>query len=472
LNPLAIRQARIELARRNFWDFCNLLSPDFYTPDREHLVRLCNAFDDFYKGELLKDDGTPYKKIIVNMPPQHGKTRTLINFCQWVLGKNNEERIIAGSYNDLTAGDFSKYTRDGILQEKINDNVIVFNDIFPETKIKHGSSSAMRWALEGQHFNYLGAGIGGSLTSKGATVLIMDDPIKGAEEALNEAHLDKVWLWYTSTFLSRTSAIGGHPLEIIVMTCWSKLDPVGRILDSDDQKDWYVLRMPAIDKETNKMLCDDFLNYDRYLFLRRNMDETIFSANFDQEQIDIKGTLYKNFKTYESIPAKDGKSLFEEIRAYIDTADEGDDYLCSVIYGIYNGDAYILDVYYTKDSMETTEPETAERLYNFKVNLCKIESNSGGRGFARNVKRILSEKKDNRTSIQPFTQTKNKIARIISESAFLQEHVYFPINWHDKFPEYSRAMKTFMRSKKNKNDDAPDATTGVVENIGNDWAFA
>ena len=73
-----------ELARRNFWYYCQLLSPDFYTDDRIHLKVLCQTLQALYEGELKNEKGIPYKKLMINMPPQHGKSRTLINFCQWI----------------------------------------------------------------------------------------------------------------------------------------------------------------------------------------------------------------------------------------------------------------------------------------------------------------------------------------------------------------------------------------------------
>ena len=79
----------IEMARRNFWEFCNLLEPDFYQPERTHLFRLCEVLNDFYYERLLKDSGEPFTKLMIRLPPQHGKSRTLVNFTKWCLGKNN-----------------------------------------------------------------------------------------------------------------------------------------------------------------------------------------------------------------------------------------------------------------------------------------------------------------------------------------------------------------------------------------------
>ena len=130
---------------------------------------------------------------------------------------------------------------------------------------------------------------------------------------------------------------------------------------------------------------------------------------------------------------------------------------------MYNAEYYVLDVIYTKDAMEITEPAVAEMLTVNNVGCAVIESNNGGRGFARNVERECKERGNRHTNIRWFHQSKNKIARILSNSTSVMNNVYFPVNWEDRFPEFSRDIKKYQREGKNKHDDAPDATTGVAE---------
>lgn len=115
--------------------------------------------------------------------------------------------------------------------------------------------------------------------------------------------------------------------------------------------------------------------------------------------------------------------------------------------------------------MEITEKETAERHKKFIVNNARIESNNGGSGFARNVRRISGEIGNYATIFSWFHQSKNKKARILSNSSWVQNHIYFPFNWRDRFPEYYAAMTKYQREGKNAHDDAPDATTGVAETM-------
>jgi predicted phage terminase large subunit-like protein len=123
--------------------------------------------------------------------------------------------------------------------------------------------------------------------------------------------------------------------------------------------------------------------------------------------------------------------------------------------------------------METTETETAKRLHDHNVGVADIESNNGGRGFARNVERILRNKfNSNRTRIKWFHQSQNKMARILSNATWVMDHIYFPNNWMDKWPAYYKAMNTYQREGKNEHDDAPDTTTGIAEKMNKQkWLY-
>ncbi|PRX21709.1 hypothetical protein BX659_13151, partial [Orenia metallireducens] len=347
------REKKIRDSRGSLWEFCQTISPEFYQEHRWHLKLLCDTLQRLYEGTLVNEEGKVYTKLMMNMPPRHGKSRTLINFCKWVLGRKKSNRIITCSYNDDAATDFSRYTRDGIMEGKTYPHEIVYEDIFPESKIKKGNASYHQWALEGEFFNYKGAGIGGSITGKGCNISIVDDPVKDAETALNDRALDKIWTWYSGTFLSRKEE---GAIEIVNMTRWAKKDICGRILAGPEGDEWYLLKLEAKDEE-GKMLCPDLLSEKSYESLRVNMVPEIFRANYHQEPIDQKGKLYKYFQSYDELPES-----YDRIICYVDTADEGNDYLCAIVGVEYEGEIYVIDVLYTKEGMEVTESQTAELL--------------------------------------------------------------------------------------------------------------
>jgi predicted phage terminase large subunit-like protein len=478
-------------ARDNFWEYCKLINPRFYKDDRPHLKEIADTLQAIYEKRIIKflpqdpwriysheaaeaikasgiEDEDYYicRKMMLNIPPRHGKSYTLALYAQWLLGKSIENRIITASYGETLSIRFSANVRDGIDATKLDKNLTIFSDIFPGTSIKHGDGAKQVWALEGSFFNYLGTSFGGVITGIGCNIGIIDDPVKNSEEAYNDNALEKQWMWYTDTFLSRIEEDG---IQIINMTRWSTKDICGRILDSEDAADWYELKLKAcLDEEKKIMLCPPLLSFKSYMKKKRMMSPDIAEANYQQEPVDVQGKLYTTLKTYTELPKdSQGRLLYDRIINYTDTADTGKDFLCSINAIEYQGEAFIINVLYTDKPMAVTEPKLADMLHIDAVNITFIESNSGGMGFARNVERILWEKhRTKRTIFRTFHQSKNKQARILSNSSFVMERIYFPTNWNNRWPEFYKALMTYKAKGKNDFDDAADGLTGIAENIG------
>lgn len=442
-------QARYELARRNFWDYCKLKAPDFYKENRIYLKDFCNKLQEFYFGDK--------KVMVVNMPPRHGKSRTIGLFTQWLFGLNRKLKVMTGSYNEKLSETFAKSVRDSIAEE---DGI--YGKIFPDTKIKYGESAIKKWALAGnEEANYLATSPTGTATGFGCNLMIIDDLIKESKEAYNENVLTGHKTWFTDTMLSRTET--GFKI-IIVMTRWAEEDLAGFVLNNYD--DVVHINYKAV-QDDGSMLCDEVLTKEDYEFKTLNMNKDIIEANYQQEPIDIKGRLYSRFLTYEyeNVPK------FKYIMNYTDTADEGEDSLCSIDYGVsFNNQKYVIDILFTKEPMEITEPAQAKMMTKDNVGYAKVESNNGGRGYARNVQNELKKLNNFHTKVDWFHQSENKQARILSNSTGVMNNVFFPVDWETRFPEYAKAMKKYQREGKNEHDDAPDCTTGVYENSKpNNW---
>nr|DAN38421.1 MAG TPA: Terminase [Caudoviricetes sp.] len=450
INKEAIRRAKLELARREFFFYCYLKSPDFYKYERQFLVDLCNDLQNF----LTSDD----EVLILNLPPRHGKSRTVGNLVEWLLGRDINAKIMTGSYNETLSTTFSKNVRNTIQEVKGDKDKIVFSDIFPGVSIKQGDGAMNLWSLEGGYNNYLATAPGGTATGFGCSLMIIDDLIKNKEEAYNANVLDKHWEWYAQTMLSRLEE-GGK--IIIIMTRWVSGDLAGRAIEhyKAEGKKIKHIKMKAVQDDKGTMLCDEILSYKSFLSKAKAMGPEIASANYQQEPIDIKGRLYNEFKTYVDLP----KEKIIKISAYCDTADTGDDFLCNIIYADCKDSAYILDVIYTKEAMEITEPLVAEAYKKFNVNVADIESNNGGRAFARNIERITRDKGNYKTVVKWFHQSGNKIARILSNSAWVNNNIYMPIDWKNKWSEFAKDIISYQKEGKNKHDDGPDALTGVAE---------
>ncbi|MGX4686317.1 phage terminase large subunit [Vagococcus sp. JNUCC 83] len=444
-----------DLARSYFFHYCFIMAKEFYKPNRNYLVSLCDELQGF-----LNDD--KHDVLVINEPPRHGKSRTGGKFVEWTLGNDPTKKIMTGSYNETLSTVFSKNVRNTIQETKADENIIVYSDIFPNVSIKHGDGAMNLWSLEGQYNNYLATSPTGTATGFGADIIIIDDLIKNAEEANNAMVLEKHWEWFTNTMLSRLET-GGK--IIIIMTRWHSNDLAGKALKELPQMGFKLkhISMKAYDKETDTMLCDEVLSKEEYFRRSKTMGADIASANYQQEPIDIKGRLYQKLSTYET------RSEYIKIWNYTDTADAGKDYLCSIVFGETNDHmAEVLDVIYTKAPMEETEIAHAEQIKNNKVNHVRIEANSGGRGFSRNSERIVKERGYRGAYYETFHQSANKQSRILSNSALVENNVLFPSDWKIKWPEFYEAMVSYQKEGKNKNDDAPDTVTGIVETLSDD----
>jgi predicted phage terminase large subunit-like protein len=513
-----VRELKINRARLYFWEYCKLKRPKFFTEDKTYLRKICETLQALYekriiryisdaivsdKWEIISKDekerldaaGVKYEyctKIMINTPPRFGKSSTLVLFDQWCLGKNSYLKIISVSYNERLSGRFGRDVRNGIDETKEDPYLIVYNDIFPDVRIKQGDASYLIWSLEGRFFTYLATSFQATVTGIGCDILLIDDPIRSHEEAFNIDYLNKQYEYYTDTLLQRCEE---GAIQIIDMTRWSKFDLCGMLIED---KDWYVINYEAIDEETDTMLCDTVLSKTTYEYRKKKMNPVIFRAIYHGRPVDLEGTVYTFFKTYiirhiyeedsetgkqaEFITLNDYRNnielfrikndtgnktkfdLFDNIYAYCDTADEGDDYLCLIIVGIYKGQAYILAVLYSDKPMEYTEKEAARLLYENKVRYCKVESNKGGKGFARMVEGILwNDYKSRLCNIEWFHQTGNKMARILTNSTYVMQNVLFPANWSKKWADFYDSLTTFQKEGENQHDDAEDAITGIAE---------
>lgn len=459
-------QANLELARRDFWHFCKLLAPDFYMEGRNYLKNICQSMQEFYEDKNAR-------VMILNEPPRHGKSRTAQMFAKWVFGKNPSEKIITGSYNEQLSTTFSRSVRNDIQERKASRDRIVYSDIFPHTRMKKGSSAANLWTLEGQHVSYLATSPGGTVTGFGASLMIIDDIVKNAEEAMNETVLENHWTWFTNTMLSRLEK-GGK--VIIIATRWNTKDLSGRAIDHYKSIGVPIrLITEKALQDDGTMLCDGVLDRNAYDLIVKTMGREIVEANYNQNPIDLVGRLYNlGFQTYKDVPRDDkGQSLIEEVCCYCDTADQGDDYLVNIIYGLYRGKCYVFDIYMTKEGMEITEPETAKRIYEHKVNKAYIESNNGGRGFGRSIERILREKYHwYKTYVDLFTQSRNKKARILGSATWCQQNIYMPVGWEVNYADFYGHVMSYQKEGKAEHDDPEDVLAGIYDKVGRGALFS
>ena len=434
----------------SLWAYCRTIAPDFYTDDKLYLKDLCDQLQTFWASDE--------RVMVVNMPPRHGKSRTASLFVEWILGRDPTQKIITVSYNEELSTTFARTVRNTI-SEVSGDGSTVYADIFPLTKIAPGEGSVKLWGTT-DGGKYLATSPTGTVTGMGANLIVCDDLVKNSMEAYNERILEQKWSYFTDTLLSRREP--GQKI-IFIMTRWATRDPCGRALDHFAE----IGNPPRLitykaQREDGTMLCDSILTAEDYEIILKTMAPGIVRANYQQEPVDVQNRLYTSFRTYSTLPN------IIKVMAYVDTADEGSDYLCSIVFGILAEDprdVAILDVIYTQAPMERTEPMVAQQLcaeYPLRVSTAHIESNNGGRGFARAVQEII-RRLNGSTVVGWFTQHQNKKARILTAAPWLMQHCLMPEHWADRWPEFWKSIVTYTADGKAEHDDAEDALTGVCE---------
>lgn len=175
------------------------------------------------------------KRLIIQMPPRHGKSELCSKyFPAWYLGTFPDRNVILTSATDELAMDFSVLARD-----LLSEHGHLFG-----TSLKSDRVSAQRWATsEGGSFR--AAGVGGSVMGRGADLLIIDDYFKNIEAALSETIRRKMYQWYLTTAKTRLSPRG---VQVIIATRWHHQDLIGEILKTAavTGEEWRVVSFPAI----------------------------------------------------------------------------------------------------------------------------------------------------------------------------------------------------------------------------------
>ncbi len=456
-------------ARHDLTSFTKAVFPKFHRTDF-HLTYY-HILDKFAKGEI--------KRLIVSVPPQHGKSLGSSKMLPaFLFGINPDAKIAIASYNTTFA---KKFNRE--IQRTLEDSV--YQEIFPNTRLNSSnvvtvSSNYLRNASEfeivGHNGGLKAVGRGGPLTGNPVDIIIMDDLYKDYAEGNSPVIRDAVWDWYTSVVRTR---LHNDSQELIVFTRWHEDDLIGRLervekvktrtnlddLEEADETVWLKINFEAIKTGTPTEIDPREVGEPLYpkrhkiskLIADRSSDPVKFDALYQGNPISAAGLLYgANWKTYTTMP----ENIIVR-KNYTDTSDTGSDYTCSINYDVSAlGLLYVTDVVYTDQAMEVTEPLVTDLLIKNSVSYADIESNSGGRGFARKIYELTKGK----IAINTFHQSANKESRIISNAATVMQKIVFPEDWHIRWSEFYSHTTRFKRNfKANKHDDAPDVLTGIIE---------
>jgi predicted phage terminase large subunit-like protein len=267
-----------EKCQKNFLDFVRAMWPGFIH-GRHHAV-MAKKFEEIVSGKL--------KRLIINMPPRHTKSEFASYLLPaWFLGKYPGKKIIQSSNTAELAVGFGRKVRNLVDGE-------AYAKIFPNVALRHDSKAAGRWSTNANG-EYFAIGVGGTVTGKGADLLIIDDPHSEQEAALAAGDpnvYDKVYEWYSSGPRQRLQPGGSI---VVVMTRWGKRDLTGQVLKAEMQRggeEWDVIELPAI-LPSGKPLWPEFWSLEELEALRNELPNAKWQAQYQQNPTSDTSAIIK-----------------------------------------------------------------------------------------------------------------------------------------------------------------------------------
>ena len=388
----------------DFLKFVYTMWPGFI--NGRHHVLMAKKFQEIAEGKT--------KRLIINMPPRHTKSEfASFMLPAWFLGRFPDKKIIQCSNTAELAVGFGRKVRNLVDSE-------VYAKIFPNVALRSDSKAAGRWSTNANG-EYFAIGVGGTVTGKGADLLIIDDPHSEQEAALaagDPSVYDKVFEWYTSGPRQRLQPGGSI---VVVMTRWAKRDLTGRILQSmvdRDGDEWEIIELPAI-LPSEKPLWPEFWSYDELSKLRIELPLSKWQAQYQQDPTSEEGALVK--REWWQVWEKEQPPRCEFIIQSWDTAftkSERADYSACTTWGVFykdenENDPHIIIVDALKERMEFPElkQRALEYYQDWQPDAFIVEAKASGAPLIFELRRMG-------IPVQEFTPTRgnDKISRVNSVS--------------------------------------------------------
>ena len=310
-----------EEAQEDFLTYVNSVWPDFISG--AHHRRIAKIFEAVARGEK--------KRVIINLGPRHTKSEFASYLLpSWILGRFPKKKVMQISNTAELAEGFGRKVRNLV-------DSSAYKDIFPEVELRTDSKAAGRWNT---NFNgeYFASGVGGTVTGRGADLLIIDDPHSEGEAVLaqfNPDVYDKVFSWYTSGPRQRLQPGGAI---IIVATRWSQRDLVGQVLEhsaANNGDKWEVIEFPAI-LPSGKPLWPEFWSIEELEAVKAEIPTAKWQAQYQQQPTSEVNAIIKREWWQEWKEKKPPAVDF--VLMTLDTAFEkkkSADYSAIVVFGIW-----------------------------------------------------------------------------------------------------------------------------------------
>ena len=417
-------------ARASILKFANYMYNDGYkTP--AHIQLIAKHIEQLESGDL--------KRLAVFMPPRHGKSMLCSEFFPaWYLGNNPKHFVIQATYAQELADDFGRKVRNYVQSPE-------FNQIFPNVGLRSDSMSAKRFhTVHGG--TYAAVGAGGAITGRGAHLMIIDDPIKGREDAESEVQRRNLIEWYKSVAYTRLQP-GGK--IILIQTRWHQDDLAGYILNESGE-DWKILDLPAIDASGNALWPDAY-SLKELNQIKETVGTRVWSALYQQKPSEEEGSILKRdwWKIYTDKEMPVCSYVLQSYDTAFSTRSSAD-YTACTTWGVYNerdenGTPHpailLFDAWKERLEYPDLRKRAKESFFHFKPDEILVEKRASGQSLIQDLRR-------SGLPVVEFKPEKDKVSRCHNvapmfesglvhilddefKSAVLEECAHFPYGKFD-----------------------------------------
>jgi predicted phage terminase large subunit-like protein len=304
-----------------------------------HLTLINNLLLRIARGSL--------SRLLVSLPPRHGKSEMISKyFPAWYLGTFPDRRVILTSYEADFAAQWGRRARD-LLEE--------YGKVFPDPiTVSSDSSAANRWDITGRAGGMTTAGVGGPITGKGGHLIVIDDPVKNAEQASSPTYREKAWEWYQSTLYTRLEPGGAL---ILMMTRWNQGDLAGKIIEemNNGGERWETVNLPAIAEPGDMLhrapgtpLWPDRFSLADLDRIRRTVGSYHWAALYQQRPTPQEGGMFKRqwFEIVDDYPRHCRAVRRWDLAASVQKGD----WTSGLKLGILDGVCYVIDLQHVREN--------------------------------------------------------------------------------------------------------------------------
>ena len=321
LKELLAKQDHITKARNNFLDFVTYMFPDFIFGS--HHKSMAQHFEEIINGEN--------NRVILNCPPRHSKSLLTSQYLPaWVIGQKPDAKLMTITHTTDLAVHFGRTVRDIIQSDR-------YQEVFPGTTIRSDSKSAGKWQTQ-QGGEFFAAGVGASVTGRGADLLIIDD-CHSEQDLLSPNAFENAWNYYSAGPRQRLQPGG---TIIVVQTRWSTEDLTGHLIEeqakSKDADQWKIIEYPAI-LPSGKPLWPEFWKLEELQAVKASLFPQNWNAQWLQQPSSEEASILK--RSYWSRWQSDKMPKCSDVIMSMDTAfqaKEMADYSVITVWGVFEPD--------------------------------------------------------------------------------------------------------------------------------------